>query len=88
MTPPEGSIRVWWIPQVPGEPFNTVVPDLRTARLLCGTLARYDMFQVKQGIKPDYANVGGIAVFRDGEWEADQLIGMGLNPDGSVPHGR
>ena len=22
------------------------------------------------------------------EWEQDQLIGMGLNPDGSVPRGR
>lgn len=51
--------RVWWIPQIPGKPFHVEVPDLKTARLVEDTLARYDEFQYKNNIKPDYANVGG-----------------------------
>lgn len=31
-------------------------------------LARYDQFQFCEHIKPDYANVGGLEVFEDGEW--------------------
>ena len=67
--PQEGTLRVWWIPQIPGTPFETIVPDMAAGRLLCDTLARYDLFQYEQRIKPDYANVGGVSVFHDGEWE-------------------
>jgi len=65
---PSGSLRVWWIPQVPGQRFFTPVADLAQAKLLLTTLARYDLFQLEHKIKPDYANVGGLEVFEDGEW--------------------
>lgn len=65
---PSGSLRVWWIPQVPGQPFHVDVADLSQAKLLLTTLARYDLFQLANRIKPDYANVGGLEVFEDGEW--------------------
>jgi hypothetical protein len=72
---PNIKIRVWWIPQVPGEPFYVPVPDLATGKLLCDVLADYDNFQFENNIKPDYSNVGGIEYhYGDGDWE-------GVDPD-------
>lgn len=69
----EVEFRVWWIPQIPGGPFLADVPDLATGVLLCDVLAKYDLFQFEQNIKPDYANVGGMSyrhpVLTDGEWQ-------------------
>lgn len=65
---PPGTLRVWWIPQVPGKPFYVRVADLTQARLVLETLARYDLFQFENRIKGDYANVGGLEVFEDSEW--------------------
>src|SRR5262245_58812003 len=66
------ELRVWWIPQVPGTPFFYPVPDLATAKLLVDALARYDLFQFDNNIKPDYTNDGGAswrhAQLTDGEW--------------------
>lgn len=70
----EGDIRVWWIPQIPGMPFTAEVSDIEVGKLLCDTLARYDLFQFENRIKPDYSNAGGIEFFHDGEWES-------LDPD-------
>lgn len=67
--PVEGSLRVWWIPQVPMKPFRRAVSDLAQAKLLTEALAHYDLFQFENRIKPDYANAGGVEVFRDGGWE-------------------
>lgn len=66
--PVEGQLKVWWIPQVPGKAFNVNVATLVEAKLLLNALAEYDLFQLKENIKPDYANAGGLAVFADGEW--------------------
>ena len=66
--PADGSLRVWWIPQVPGQRFFAPVADLTQAKLLLTTLAHYDLFQFENRIKPDYANAGGLEVFEDGEW--------------------
>jgi hypothetical protein len=65
------AFKVWWIPQVPGTPFEVGVPDLDTAILMCNTLADYDLFQYHNNIKPDYSNAGGIQyMVADGEeWE-------------------
>ena len=63
-----GSLRVWWIPQVPMKPFLVAVGNLREAKLLLDTLAKYDAFQFENRIKPDYCNTGGLSVFEDGEW--------------------
>jgi len=64
----QGDLRVWWIPQVPGKAFSVEVRSLREAALLMDALAKYDLFQFNNRIKPDYANAGGLEVFEEGEW--------------------
>lgn len=67
-TPKSGDLRVWHIPQVPMRAFHVYVPDVATAELVVAALSDYDAFQFDNNVKPDYANVGGIEVFEDGEW--------------------
>jgi hypothetical protein len=66
------EIRVWWIPQLPMEPFHYPVPDVDSARLLVNALAQYDLFQLEHNIKPDFSNAGGAEwrhpVLTEGEW--------------------
>ena len=69
------KLRVWWIPQVPMQPFHASVSNIVEARLLLDTLATYDQFQLDNNIKPDYSNTGGLQVFD----ESDDTDG----PDGS-----
>ena len=76
----EGTLRVWWIPQVPmGNPFRVVVKNVDEAILLINTLGKYDLYQFENNIKPDYSNAGGLEVFENGEWseyeneEGDQI---------------
>lgn len=64
----EGALKIWWIPQVPGEAFEVEVGSLEQADLLLTTLARYDAFQFDHNIKPDYCNAGGLLCFEGGEW--------------------
>jgi hypothetical protein len=73
-TNPEGKdLRVWWIPQIPGEPFHVEVRTLREAYLLTKTLAAYDLFQLEHKIKPDYSNAGGVQEYLDDADEAGWL---------------
>lgn len=64
--------RVWWIPQVPGKPFEVGVPSYADGKRLEDILGQYDLFQYENRIKPDYCNMGGTqmnhAVLTDGEW--------------------
>lgn len=65
----EGTLRIWWIPQVPmGNSFKVIVTDVDSAMLLLDTLANYDLYQLKNNIKPDYSNAGGLEIFENGEW--------------------
>lgn len=64
----QGDLRVWWIPQVPMEPFRVPVESVEQGRWLYGVLADYDLFQLGHHIKPDYSNAGGIQVFDQDEW--------------------
>lgn len=64
------KLRVWWIPQIPGKPFLVLVSSIEEGVKLLDVLADYDIFQLKQNIKPDYCNAGGIEVFRKGEWSS------------------
>lgn len=66
--PQNGDLKVWWIPQVPGKPFEVPVKSLSRGRFLLDTLAEYDLFQLEHHIKPDYANVGGLMIFDENEW--------------------
>ncbi|RYC70737.1 hypothetical protein [Spirosoma sordidisoli] len=65
------KLRIWHVPQVPGERMIVEVPDLASARLVLNTLAQYDLFQLEQNIKPDFANAQGLEVLdpATGEWE-------------------
>jgi len=76
-----GDLRVWWIPQVPMQAFRVLVKDIEQAKLILNTLADYDLLQLRNNIKPDYANVGGLEVYvndaGDGipdweEWEDEE----------------
>ena len=60
--------KVWWIPQVPGKSFEVEVDSVIEGAKLMDTLAKYDDFQFKNNIKPDYSNAGGLMEFLDGEW--------------------
>lgn len=66
--PKEGDLQVWWIPQVPMKPFFYDVRSVEEAAVICDVLAKYDLFQYENRVKPDYANAGGLNVFEDGEW--------------------
>lgn len=50
------------------QPFITPVRDVASGAMLLEVLARYDLFQLDNNIKPDYCNAGGLDRFEDGEW--------------------
>ena len=55
-----GDLRVWWIPQIPGKSFTTPVSSVEQGAKILDVLAKYDMFQLENRIKPDFSNAGGI----------------------------
>lgn len=57
------KLRVWWIPQVPMEPFIVPVNSIEEGAKVMDTLADYDLFQYKNNVKGDYANAGGLSMF-------------------------
>lgn len=64
MTEPKpGDLRVWWLPQVPMQPFYWPVESPEAAIDILALLAEYDRFQFENRIKPDYTNAGGLQVF-------------------------
>lgn len=61
----EGELRVWWIPQL-GAPipnFYWAVKSVDEAKLLLDCLAQYDLYQLKNRIKPDFSNAGGLEIY-------------------------
>ena len=79
--PREGTLKVWWIPQVPlragDSAFETRVDSPKEAKKILDVLADYDIYQFENNIKPDYSNTGGLLVWQDGEWIdwEDELTG-------------
>lgn len=57
------KFRVWWIPQVPMAPFFYIVDSLSEACRVTDLLAKYDLFQYENNVKPDYSNTGGIQIW-------------------------
>jgi hypothetical protein len=51
------------------QPFIYPVPTVEAAKLLCDALARYDLFQYENKVKPDYSNAGGAS------WRHPELTG-------------
>lgn len=66
--PKEGDLKIWHVPQIPGQPFEVPVSTPEEGAKLLDVLADYDAFQYEHSIKPDYCNAGGLSVFEDGEW--------------------
>lgn len=64
----EGDLKIWHIPQIPGKTFEVPVKTVEEAAKLLIVLAKYDMFQLLENVKPDYSNVQGLLVLEDGEW--------------------
>lgn len=64
----EGTLKVWWIPQVPMKAFERIVSSTYEGKVILETLADYDIFQFENNIKPDYCNAGGLCIMEDGEW--------------------
>lgn len=66
------KFRLWWTPQVPMKPFREKVPDYKTGKLMETAFANYDLFQLKNRVKGDYANAGGVEwthpILTGGEW--------------------
>jgi len=73
-----GEFRVWWVPQVPMQPFLVSVSSLAEAVRLLDALAEYDLFQVRHNIKPDYVNAGGVQFRHPAE---DDNIWFDIDPD-------
>jgi hypothetical protein len=59
----QGDLRVWWIPQIPMEPFRVDVESVAEGVKITHILAHYDMFQFENKVKPDYSNAGGIEIY-------------------------
>jgi hypothetical protein len=67
--PTDGAnYRVAWIPQLPGPTFFVAADTLQAAVELTDVLARYDLFQYENQIKPDYSNMAVIEVWDGTEW--------------------
>jgi len=64
----DGTLSVWHIPQVPGEPFRVLVTTPLQGKQLMDLLAAYDFFEFSQDIKPDYANANGLNVWEGEGW--------------------
>jgi len=60
------KLRVCHFPQVPCKPFTVEINTLEESLLLFNVLANYDLFQYKNNIKPNYANMTVLEV-----WEED-----------------
>ena len=57
-------------------PFYWNVPTLESAKDMVLMLAAYDQFQYETGVKPDYANMGGLQEWNEEaqewwDWESE-----------------
>ena len=63
------KLRVWHIPQIPGKPFFVYTDNIRDAKKIMDILSAYDLFQLENRIKPDFANVNGVEMWDETEQE-------------------
>lgn len=63
------KLRVLHFPQIPCNPFEVEVEDLKEAKKMCEVLANYDLFQYENKIKPDYSNMTIVEEFDEEEQE-------------------
>ena len=60
-----GQLRAWHCPQIPCKPFYVYVESPQDAQRVLQVLAKYDLFQLENKIKPDFRNAGGLEVYTD-----------------------
>lgn len=74
-------LRVWWIPNLPMQPYYVHVENISQAKLVLNALADYDIFLYLHHLKPDHSNAGGLEVFKDNEWSewADDETGLSID---------
>lgn len=63
--PKIGDLRIHWYPQIPCVPFKIDIDDIAQGKSIMKILAKYDEFQFKNNIKPDYCNTGCILEYSD-----------------------
>ena len=71
--PQPGDLKVWYIPQVPMQPFERTIRhregteerELALAVILLDTITSFSIFEFENRIKPDYSDVGGISRWED-----------------------
>lgn len=66
-----GEYKVWHIPNVPGHPVEIVVETLPEAMAVQDALANYDLELLDRGLRGDFSNASGIAIWNseDQDWE-------------------
>lgn len=65
------KLRVWWVPQIPCEPFIVPVTSVEEGAKILDVLADYDLFQYRNKIKSDFSNAGGL---EEQDPEADEWV--------------
>ena len=78
-TPSEGDIRISYIPQIPGRPFQAIFPvnavetfdeRLTEAAQALDAIVNFSIFEFENRVKPDYSDMALIEYFdSDGDWE-------------------
>jgi hypothetical protein len=70
--PKAGDLRVWWIPDVPGTGLRVPVRSLTEARFALALLADYDMFLLRNKMRPDTGAHGwGVEVYDPASKDTD-----------------
>lgn len=57
------KFRVWWVPRVHMASFFYNTDSLSEALHMADMLAKYDLFQYENNVKPDYSNTGGVQMW-------------------------
>lgn len=64
------TLRIWHKPQTSmKESFHVYANDIKEAKKILKLLINYDLFQLNNNIKVNYANVSGLEIYKNGKWE-------------------
>lgn len=65
--------KVWYIPQIPGKPFEVERDTAREAFAALDMLGSFSFFEYTNKVKPDYADAGGVSEWNEAEQEWDDI---------------
>lgn len=60
LQPRENDLQVWFIPQLGGPTFTHRITDPEEGAYLVDAIAEYDLYCARHGLRPDFANAGGV----------------------------